>query len=182
MTLDNHLDPFTPQRHTQIVEKIAKPDFKARMVVRLAVAGAFHTDFMAPAVEKLSQALAATPMKAPAIPVVSNVDGKPHSDPEVIKAILAKQVTSPVLWENTLTTLLDKGMTESYEIGPGKARAARCGASLPLLPLSRKEGLGSAGHLLPRMRTLGFFPTFTIALTEPRVFPASGHFRNNEAR
>lgn len=122
--LSNSLPP------SQIVEKIAKPEYKARMVVRLAVAGAFHTDFMAPAVEKLQAALAATPMKQPTIPVVSNVDGKPHSDPAVIKAILAKQVTSPVLWENTLQTLLDKGMAESYEIGPGKARAREGGGEM----------------------------------------------------
>lgn len=95
------------------------------MVVRLAVAGAFHTDFMAPAVEKLQAALAATPMKKPSIPVISNVDGKPHSDPAAIKAILAKQVTSPVMWEASLSTLLEKGMAESFEIGPGKARARR---------------------------------------------------------
>ena len=107
----------------EAVEKIAKPDFKARMVVRLAVAGAFHTDFMAPAVEKLSAALAATPLAKPRLPVVSNVDGKPHSDPEAIKALLARQVTSPVLWEATLNTLLAKGMTESYELGPGKVIA-----------------------------------------------------------
>ena len=47
------------------VEEIAKPEFKARMVVRLAVAGAFHTDFMAPAADKLKAALDATPIKRP---------------------------------------------------------------------------------------------------------------------
>ena len=51
---------------------------------------------------------------------MSNVDGKPHSDPAAIKAILARQVTSPVLWEATMNTLMAKGMSESYELGPGK--------------------------------------------------------------
>jgi [acyl-carrier-protein] S-malonyltransferase len=74
------------------VEKRAKPEFKARMAVRLAVAGAFHTDFMAPAVPKLEEVLAKTEIKTPRIPVVSNVDAKPHSDPETIKKILARQV------------------------------------------------------------------------------------------
>ena len=58
---------------------------------RLSVAGAFHTDYMSPAVGKLKEALAATSMSAPRIPVISNVDGQPHSDPAVIKEILAKQ-------------------------------------------------------------------------------------------
>ena len=62
------------------------------MTVRLAVAGAFHTEYMAPAVEKLKEALAKTEIKAPRIPVISNVDAEPHSDPAVIREILAKQV------------------------------------------------------------------------------------------
>ena len=62
------------------------------MTVRLAVAGAFHTDFMQPAQEKLQEALAGTPVAVPRIPVISNVDAAPHADPDTIKAILAKQV------------------------------------------------------------------------------------------
>merc|ERR1719163_714929 len=64
------------------VMEIAKPEFKARMAVKLAVAGAFHTDFMAPAVDKLKAVLSEVEVKKPRIPVVSNVDSKPHSDPE----------------------------------------------------------------------------------------------------
>ena len=60
--------------------------------MRLAVAGAFHTEYMQPAVAKLQEALERTEIKTPRIPVISNVDAKPHSDPAVIKAILAKQV------------------------------------------------------------------------------------------
>lgn len=62
------------------------------MQVRLAVAGAFHTQYMAPAAEKLQEALNNTTIVTPRIPVISNVDAAPHSDPAVIKAILAKQV------------------------------------------------------------------------------------------
>ncbi len=62
------------------------------MTVRLAVAGAFHTEYMSPAVEKLKEALASTTLVAPRIPVVSNVDAQPHSDPAVIKDILSRQV------------------------------------------------------------------------------------------
>jgi len=87
------------------------------------VAGAFHTVYMQPAVEKLQEALAATALVAPRIPVISNVDAQPHSDPAVIKQILARQVTSPVQWETTVKTLLEKGTTKSYEVGPGKVIA-----------------------------------------------------------
>lgn len=93
------------------------------MTVRLAVAGAFHTAYMQPAVEKLQEALAATTIVEPRLAVVSNVDAMPHADPAVIRAILAKQVTSPVQWETTIKTLVDRGLEEAYELGPGKVIA-----------------------------------------------------------
>ncbi|KAG1678897.1 hypothetical protein FOA52_003565 [Chlamydomonas sp. UWO 241] len=98
-------------------------EFKARMTVRLSVAGAFHTEYMSPAVAALKEALAATEISVPRIPVVSNVDARPHSDPDVIRDILSRQVTSPVLWENTMTDLFEKGLSKSYEIGPNKVIA-----------------------------------------------------------
>ncbi|KAK0604673.1 hypothetical protein LWI29_018109 [Acer saccharum] len=106
----------------EAVEAKAK-SFKARMTVRLAVAGAFHTGFMEPAVSRLEAALASTQIRSPRIPVISNVDAQPHADPETIKKILARQVTSPVQWETTVKTLLSKGLTKSYELGPGKVIA-----------------------------------------------------------
>ena len=107
----------------EVVNEIAKPDFKARMTVKLAVAGAFHTEFMAPAVSALEEVLADVDIKKPRIPVISNVDAKPHSDPATIKKLLATQVTSPVLWENTMESVLSKGFEEAYELGPGKVTA-----------------------------------------------------------
>lgn len=106
-----------------VVAEIAKPEFKARMTVKLAVAGAFHTDFMAPAVSSLEEVLATIDIKKPRIPVISNVDAKPHSDPDTIKKLLAKQVTSPVLWENTMESMLEKGFERAVELGPGKVTA-----------------------------------------------------------
>jgi len=103
--------------------EIAKPDFGARMAVKLAVAGAFHTDFMAPAVTKLEEVLASVEVKKPRIPVISNVDAKAHSDPAVIKEILTKQVTAPVQWETIMGDLVAKGFDAAYELGPGKVLA-----------------------------------------------------------
>jgi [acyl-carrier-protein] S-malonyltransferase len=100
--------------------EIAKPEFKARMAVKLAVAGAFHTDFMAPAVAKLEEVLNEVEVSKPRIPVVSNVDAKAHSDPAVIKSILTKQVTAPVQWETIMKDLVASGYETGYELGPGK--------------------------------------------------------------
>jgi [acyl-carrier-protein] S-malonyltransferase len=88
---------------------------------KLAVAGAFHTSIMKPADEKLAAALGKTTISAPRIPVWSNVDAKPHTDPAEIRELLVKQVLSPVRWEDTLRGLLAAGVERFYEIGPGKA-------------------------------------------------------------
>lgn len=90
---------------------------------RLAVAGAFHTDIMKPADEKLAAALAGVELKAPAIPVWSNVDARPHTDPTEIRGLLVKQVLSPVRWEETMRGLLAEGVERFYEIGPGRVLA-----------------------------------------------------------
>ena len=66
---------------------------KARMVVKLAVAGAFHTYFMAPAAEALTAGLKDTPISTPKIPVISNVNVEAHTDADSIRATLAKQVS-----------------------------------------------------------------------------------------
>ena len=80
-------------------------------------------EFMSPAVASLEEVLAGVELKKPRIPVISNVDAKPHSDPEAIKKLLATQVTSPVLWENTMDLVLSKDFEKAYELGPGKVTA-----------------------------------------------------------
>ena len=75
---------------------------------------------MAPAVSSLEDILKEVEIKKPRIPVISNVDAQPHSDPETIKKLLATQVTSPVLWENTMDLMLSKDFEKAYELGPGK--------------------------------------------------------------
>jgi [acyl-carrier-protein] S-malonyltransferase len=86
----------------------------------LAVAGAFHTEIMKPADEKLAEALAGIQLNSPRIPVVSNVDAKPHEDLEEIRDLLVRQVLSPVQWEPSIRYLLEQGVEEFYEIGPGR--------------------------------------------------------------
>ena len=61
----------------------------------LAVAGAFHTSIMQPAVERLTAALASVPLQKPRLPVISNVDAEPHDDPEEIRRLLIRQVVQP---------------------------------------------------------------------------------------
>ena len=87
---------------------------------RLAVAGAFHTEIMQPAVAQLMEALESVEISTPSIPVVSNVDAEFHTDPDDIRAILGRQVVNPVLWQKCVERLLGDGVDHFYEIGPGK--------------------------------------------------------------
>ena len=88
--------------------------------VRLGVAGAFHTSLMQPAVEALSLALARTVIRAPRMPVVSNVDARPHHDPDEIRHLLARQVVGVVEWQASVEHLLADGVRTIYEVGPGR--------------------------------------------------------------
>jgi [acyl-carrier-protein] S-malonyltransferase len=104
------------------VERLA-PGLGAMKTIRLAVAGAFHTDLMKPADQKLADALAGVALRPPRLPVWSNVDAQPHTDPEEIRQLLIRQVVQPVRWEQTLRHLLEAGVERFYEIGPGRVLA-----------------------------------------------------------
>jgi len=103
------------ERIAELAEKAG-----AMKVAPLAVAGAFHTPLMDSAVSQLAEAIANVTLSSPQIPVVSNVDARPHEDPEEIRELLIKQVVSPVLWEGSIRYLIAEGFTSFYEIGPGR--------------------------------------------------------------
>jgi [acyl-carrier-protein] S-malonyltransferase len=102
------------------VEAVAT-ELGAGRVVPLAVAGAFHTPLMKPADEQLLEVLHGADVRAPRIPVYSNVDASPHpSDPGGIARTLAAQVTQGVRWEDSVRRMLADGFDTFYEIGPGR--------------------------------------------------------------
>ena len=106
-----------------IDEVVMLAEARCLRAVRLAVAGAFHTSIMQPADQTLADVLAGIPMSTPRIPVWSNVDAKPHTDPAEIKSLLVRQVLTPVLWEATLRGLLEVGFDKFAEVGPGRVLA-----------------------------------------------------------
>jgi [acyl-carrier-protein] S-malonyltransferase len=92
----------------------------AMKCVPLEVAGAFHTVLMEPAVERLAAALERTTLRAPRIPVVSNVDARPHTDPAEIHGLLARQVIGVVEWNASMAYILSTGVRSVWEVGPGR--------------------------------------------------------------
>lgn len=104
------------------VEELAKEQ-GAKRVIPLDVAGAFHSPLMEPAEARLNEALERTELHEPFIPVVANVNGKTVEEPEQIRSLLSKQLTSPVLWEDSMRTIREKDVEEFWEIGPGRSLA-----------------------------------------------------------
>lgn len=91
----------------------------AKRALPLAVSGAFHSPLMQPAAEELGKAIAEVEIVRPVCPVYQNVSAHPETDPEVIKANLLAQLTSPVKWTQSVKNMLVEGADNFIEIGPG---------------------------------------------------------------
>ncbi|MFH0879203.1 MAG: ACP S-malonyltransferase [Lentisphaerota bacterium] len=100
-------------------EGLAKPS-GAKKAIKLNVAGAFHSSMMASAAAKLSAVLELISFKKPQFPVLSNVTGKPHGEPDSIRNLMVQQVTSPVRWVDCVVSMKALGATAYVECGPGK--------------------------------------------------------------
>lgn len=91
----------------------------AKLVKMLAVSAPFHCALMQPAAERLASELARVEVKAPAVPVVTNVEAKPNQDAARVKDLLARQVTAPVRWEESVQCLAGLGVNAVVEVGAG---------------------------------------------------------------
>jgi [acyl-carrier-protein] S-malonyltransferase len=92
----------------------------AKRAVVLAVSAPFHSALMMPAQVKLEADLATTKFADLQMPLVTNVDADTIRKGEEAKSALARQVTMPVRWEESMRMLLDEGVTTFIEVGPGR--------------------------------------------------------------
>ena len=92
----------------------------ARAVIPLKVSGAFHSTLMSPASSKLAKEIEKINVSKAEIPVMTNTNAKYISEPDDIKSSLIKQLDNPVKWSHSIQNLIDDGIEEFYEIGPGK--------------------------------------------------------------
>lgn len=91
----------------------------AKRALKLAVGGAFHSPVMEPARVELEEAIKNTTFHKPICPVYQNVNALPSTDPDVIKANLVLQLTSPVRWTQSVINMIADGATAFTEVGPG---------------------------------------------------------------
>jgi len=94
--------------------------YGARRALKLRVSGAFHSPLMQEASDRLISELRIVKMEASKIPVVVNCSARPVQKREELRDALERQLRSPVLWEQSMQTILAMGITRFVEVGPGK--------------------------------------------------------------
>lgn len=153
----------------------------------LAVGGAFHTPYMAPARDRLREALALARFNDPEVPVVANIDGRPHSEAGDWSSLLSAQLVSPVRWRQSVLQMADLGITTLVELGPGTVLS---GLAKRIVPDLRAVGVSSpddVDHLLelingeapvPRRVIEGEHLSMTVRMV---ISPAAGIYQPVES-
>ncbi|SFG88323.1 ACP S-malonyltransferase [Neisseria elongata] len=111
--------------HTAAVERAmnAAKEAGAKRALPLPVSVPSHCSLMKPAADKLAEALQNINIATPKIRVIHNADVASYDNSAQIKDALVRQLYSPVRWTETVNSLVDEGITESAECGPGKVLA-----------------------------------------------------------
>lgn len=104
---------------------------KGGKAIPLKVSGAWHSPLMEDAAAEFAGELEAVQFRAPECPVVMNVTGEPETDPAMIKAIMKKQIVSPVKWCDSIEYMLKDGVSHFIEAGPKKVLAGLVKKILP---------------------------------------------------
>jgi [acyl-carrier-protein] S-malonyltransferase len=91
---------------------------KAKIVKRLAISIAAHSPLMAEAAGEFRRILNATPFQVPSVPIVANATAGPLTNPTEIREAVARQLTSPVNWTDSMRWLIAQGVTRFVEVGP----------------------------------------------------------------
>lgn len=93
---------------------------KSKRAVRLNVSGAFHSPFMAGAAAEFQEVLDTVTFQPAQVPVLSNVEPTPSTDPAELKDRLSRQMTGSVRWREISLQFPELGVTCVVEVGPGK--------------------------------------------------------------
>ncbi len=126
----------------------------AKRALPLKVGGAFHSSLMKPAQTELEAALAGTEIRKPSMAFIPNVLAAKVSEPAQIKELLARQLTSPVRWVETMARAAEQGVRLFLEIGPGKVLkglARKCQPDLQVEPCGTVQDIQKLEQLLTKV-------------------------------
>ena len=131
----------------------------AKRAVPLKTSGPFHTKKLEQASEKLKEYLRDKEVNLPQLQVVKNLDGKPYTDNDDIKEILAKHVMSPTRMSDSIKYMFEQGVDTFVEIGPGKTLSSfvtsvkkAIGKDAKIININNVESLESAIEELSQSR------------------------------
>jgi len=113
-------------------------------VVRLSVSGAFHSPLMAPAALEFEAWLEGQPFHDPTFPIIGNVTAEPVSTGDEARALLVRQLTTPVRWAASVLKMAESGVDRFLEIGPGSVLRGlnrRIVKPIPCVSLGEPEDL-----------------------------------------
>src|SRR5215471_15772492 len=130
----------------------------AKRAVPLSVSAPFHCALMQPAAERLAAELALVDFRSPTVPVVTNVEATPNQDRERIRDLLARQVTAPVRWEESIQRIAAMGVTAAIEVGAGAVLAGlvrRIAPDLPVHGAGDPDAIAALAQLGERKRSHG---------------------------
>jgi [acyl-carrier-protein] S-malonyltransferase len=169
--LDSAMDPETQQRQVvqpandngggqvvisghkaaveRAVELARQRGIKRAML--LPVSAPFHCSLMAPAADVMAEALAVTPVQAPAVPLVANISAAKATDPTEIRKLLVDQVTGMVRWRESILAMAAMGVTSFVELGAGKVLS---GLVRRILPEAEAISIGTPTDIEAFLKTL----------------------------
>ncbi len=130
----------------------------AKRAMKLKVGGAFHSKLMQDAKERLEKALLQTNITAPVCTFIPNATAKAVSAPDEIRSLLAKQLTSPVRWIETMQRAKESQLTQYLEMGPGKVLkglARKCQPDLQVEPCGTAKDIEKCVELLQKVGNPG---------------------------
>lgn len=116
----------------------------AKRYIPLKVSGAFHSPLMEPARAQLEEAIRKTPMNDAQCDVYPNVTARAERNAEVLRTLLIQQLTSPVLWVQTLQSIANAGILSFVEVGPGRVLQGLVKRSLVGVQVA---GISNASHV-----------------------------------
>jgi [acyl-carrier-protein] S-malonyltransferase len=123
----------------------------AKRALPLAVSAPFHSTLLKPASERLAARLATTPMQAPQVPVINNIDVAAESEPARIRDALARQAAGPVRWSQIVAKMAAEGVTHVIECGPGKVLS---GLTKRIAPGVESLSIADMGSLRETLATM----------------------------
>lgn len=104
---------------------------KGGRAISLKVSGAWHSELIRGAETEFQESLQTIPFSAPKLPVIHNVSASECEDPEKIKSLMVEQLCSPVRWYDSVVKMIDEGVDDFVEVGPGRVLSGLMKKILP---------------------------------------------------